>query len=132
MYSEEVMKRFKNPKHCKDLDDFDAEGKIGSPICGDMVIIRLKLDDDKKRIKEAAFKTFGCAAAIASSDIICEMVENKTLEEAEKLNALDVSNVLGLPNMKLHCAEMAVKAMKEALKNARVERSVEDKEEQSS
>ncbi len=129
MYSEEVMKRFKDPKHCKDLDNFDAEGKIGSPICGDMVIIRLKLDEEKKKIKEAAFKTFGCAAAVASSDIICEMVENKTLEEAEKLNALDVSNVLGLPNMKLHCAEMAVKAMKEALKNARFfKRSVENKE----
>jgi len=132
MYSEEVMKRFKNPKHCKDLDNFDAEGKVGSPICGDIVIIRLKLDKEKKKIKEAAFKTFGCAAAIASSDIICEMVENKTLEDAEKLSALDVSNVLGLPNVKLHCAEMAVKAMKEALKNARTKRHIKDKEQQGS
>ncbi len=114
MYTEKVMKHFKNPKNMGDLENPDAVGEVGNPVCGDVMKVYLKIENDK--IKEIKFQTFGCAAAIATSSMITELAKGKTLKEAVKISNQDVADSLeGLPPLKMHCSNLAADALKEAI-----------------
>ncbi|MBD3261032.1 MAG: iron-sulfur cluster assembly scaffold protein [Candidatus Altiarchaeales archaeon] len=118
MYSEKVMKHFRNPKHMGTPKQYDVVGKVGNPVCGDVMHIYLKIRDEK--ITDIDFKTMGCAAAIATSSITCEIASGKTLDEALKITKKDVVDALdGLPENKIHCSNLAVDALHKAVKEYR-------------
>ena len=114
MYSEKVLDHFKNPRNVGELEDADAEGTVGNPVCGDMMTMYIKVKDD--RIEDVKFKTFGCGAAIATSSMTTELAKGKTLEEALNISRQDVANALdGLPPVKMHCSNLAADALHEAI-----------------
>lgn len=113
-YSKKVMEHFKNPMNAGEIKDADGIGEVGNPTCGDVMKITIKVEGGK--IKDIKFKTFGCVAAISSSDMLCELAKGKTLEEAEKITRKDVSSSLdGLPAIKEHCSNLAADALKKAI-----------------
>lgn len=108
------MEHFKNPMNAGEIKDADGIGEVGNPTCGDVMKITIKVEGGK--IKDIKFKTFGCVAAISSSDMLCELAKGKTLEEAEKITRKDVSSSLdGLPAIKEHCSNLAADALKKAI-----------------
>jgi len=118
MYSEKVIEHFRNPRNMGEIKNADGVGTVGNPVCGDLMTIYIKVKDNK--IVDIKFKTFGCAAAIATSSMITELAKGKTLEEAEKITRDDVANELeGLPPIKMHCSNLAADALKAAIKDYR-------------
>ena len=118
MYNDKVMQTFANPKHVGYIEDNDAVGKVGNASCGDIMEISLKIKDNV--ITDAKFRTFGCAAAIATSSVATDMVIGKTLDEAMQLTNSEVVETLeGLPPQKIHCSVLAEEAIKEAIKDYR-------------
>jgi nitrogen fixation NifU-like protein len=118
MYTEKVLDHFRNPRNMGEMKNPDGVGKVGNPTCGDIMVIYIKVKDD--RIADIKFQTFGCTAAIASSSIATELVKGKTLDEASKLTRDDVANELGgLPAIKMHCSNLASDALREAIKDYR-------------
>ena len=116
MYTEKVIKRFQNPKHAGEMKDANAVGTVGNQACGDIMQLYLKVDEATGKIKKAMFKTFGCAAAIASTDVACEMIEGMTLEEASKVTNKQVIAQLGeLPPHKIHCSVLAEESIEAAI-----------------
>lgn len=116
-YSSEVMKHFMHPKNIGEIKNPDGIGKIGNPICGDIIWVYLDVDKDET-IKEIKFKTFGCAAAIATASMMTQLVKGKKIQDAEKLTMKDITNSLkDLPAVKIHCSDMAIEALKLAIKN---------------
>lgn len=114
MYSEKVLDHFKNPRNVGELEDADAEGTVGNPVCGDMMTMYIKVKDD--RIEDVKFKTFGCGAAIATSSMTTELAKGKTLDEALEISRQDVADALdGLPPAKMHCSNLAADALHEAI-----------------
>lgn len=113
-YNDIVIDHYANPRNVGEIANPDGVGEVGNPVCGDIMRIYLKIEDDV--IKDVKFKTFGCGAAIASSSVTTEMVKGKTLDEALKLTNKDVVNKLGgLPPVKLHCSVLAEEAIKKAI-----------------
>lgn len=118
MYSKKVMQHFTDPKNVGEIKNADGVGKVGNPICGDLMWVYIKVKDNK--IKDIKFKTFGCVAAIATSSMITELAKGKTLEQAEKLTNKDIAKSLGgLPPIKMHCSNLAADALREAIKDYR-------------
>ncbi len=116
MYNEKVREAFANPKNVGFIEDADGVGKVGNPTCGDIMEISLKIKDNV--IVDAKFRTFGCAAAIATSSTATEMVKGMTIDEALKLtNSQVVEKLEGLPPQKIHCSVLAEEAIKEAIKD---------------
>ena len=116
MYSEKVLKHFKNPKFAGEIKNPDAVGQVGNPRCGDVMKIFLKVKDNI--IKDIKFKTFGCIAAIAASDMMCELAKGKTIDEALKIKPDDIVNGLGkMPPIKYHCSILGTQALKKAIEN---------------
>lgn len=108
------MQLFMNPKNVGRIEDADGIGEVGNPICGDVMKIYLKIEDD--RIVDVKFETFGCAAAIATSSMVTELVKGKTIEEALKVSNKDVAEALGgLPPQKVHCSLLAEEGIKAAV-----------------
>jgi len=120
-YSEKVKDHFLNPRNIGEIEDADAVGKVGNPVCGDVMEISIKVSEDNKGnkiIEDIKFRTFGCAAAIATSSIVTEMAKGKSLEKAKKITMNDVADSLeGLPPLKMHCSNLASDALKDAIKN---------------
>lgn len=119
-YSEKVRKLFLHPKNMGEIKNPSGVGKVGNPVCGDIMVIYIKVEDKngKEKIKDVKFKAFGCAAAIATSSMITELAKGKTIEYAEKIGLRDVAESLGgLPNIKMHCSSMAEKALKKAIED---------------
>ncbi len=117
-YSEELMKHFNNPKFVKDVKDSDGIGEVGNVACGDIMHLEIKVKNNK--IEDIGFKTFGCAAAIASSDVVCELAQGKTIEEAEKIKKDDIVEKLkGMPQIKVHCSVLGIEALKKAIEDYR-------------
>ncbi|MBM3228458.1 iron-sulfur cluster assembly scaffold protein [Candidatus Pacearchaeota archaeon] len=115
-YTKEVMKYFKNPKNMGEMKKPDAEGSIESSFCGDLSRVMLRIQGNK--ISDIKFQTYGCAASVASSSVLTELVKGKTISEAKKVSNSDIIKVLkGLPSIKLHCADLSLGALKEAIKN---------------
>ena len=116
MYTEKVMEHFKNPRNVGVIEDADGVGEVGNPMCGDMMTVYIKVEDDK--IADIKYRTFGCAAAIASSSIATEMVKGKSLEAAAELTDAQVAEALGgLPAAKMHCSNLAASALHAALED---------------
>ncbi len=116
MFTETFMDHFNNPRYAEDIENPDAVGVIGDPGCGDFVRVMIKVKDHK--ITDLACKTFGCAAAIATSSAATEMVVGKTFEEIIKIEPEDVVTFLGgLPEAKQHCSNLAIYAIRLAIKN---------------
>jgi nitrogen fixation NifU-like protein len=116
MYSEKVMDHFENPRNVGKIENPDGYGKVGSPTCGDVMEIFLKIEDET--IVDVKFRTFGCASAIATSSISTEMILGKKVEEALALTNKAVAQALdGLPPAKMHCSVLAEEAIKEAIEN---------------
>ena len=116
MYSEKVLDHFKNPRNVGEMKEADGEGTVGNPVCGDMMTMYIKVNDEK--IEDISFKTFGCGAAIATSSMTTELAKGLTLEEALDLTRQDVADALdGLPPVKTHCSNLAADALHEAIKN---------------
>lgn len=114
LYNDIVMDHFLNPKNVGEIESPDGTGVYGSPVCGDMMQIQIKVEDEK--ITDAKFKTFGCGSAIASSSMATSMIIGKTIEEAlEVTNKQIIDNLGGLPPVKVHCSVLADKAIKNAI-----------------
>ena len=113
-YSEKVMDHFDHPRNVGVIEDASGIGKVGNPVCGDIMELFIKIEKDK--IVDAKFRTFGCGAAIATSSMITELVKGKTIEEALKLSNKIVAEALdGLPPVKMHCSVLAEDALKSAI-----------------
>ncbi|MCM8788234.1 MAG: Fe-S cluster assembly scaffold protein NifU [Candidatus Omnitrophica bacterium] len=118
MYSEKLLDHFRSPRNMGRIENADGIGKVGNPVCGDVMWIYIKVKDN--RIEDIKFETFGCGAAIATSSVITELARGKTLEEAEKITNQDVIDVLeGLPPLKKHCSLLAEQGLKAAIKDYR-------------
>jgi len=114
-YSEKVMDHFKNPRNVGVMKDADVTSKVGSVACGDLIKLYLKFDPDRDQIKDIKFESYGCAANIATSSMMTEMVKGKTIEEARKVTFKDISETLGgLPRIKLHCAVLSRQGLETA------------------
>lgn len=117
-YTDKVMEHFRNPRNVGEIKDADGVGKVGNPVCGDIMNLYIKVKDNV--IVDAKFKTFGCGAAIATSSITTELVKGKTIEEALKLSNQAVTEALGgLPAVKRHCSVLAEEALKSAIDDYR-------------
>ena len=115
-YTKELLKHFKNPKFVKPIKNPSGIGEVGNMTCGDVMKLSIKVKDNK--IKDIGFNTFGCAAAIASSDVVCELVKGKTIEEAKKIKKEDIIKSLGgMPKIKIHCSVLGIKALKKAIED---------------
>ncbi len=123
IYSKEVIKHFKKPHNQGVIKNPTVVGESGNPLCGDMMKLYLKID--KKRvggkivdyIKDIKFETLGCAAAIATSSMITDLVKGKALDEAAKVTKANIADSLGgLPPIKLHCSVLAIEALQNAIK----------------
>lgn len=122
MYSEKVMEHFTNPRNVGEIPDADGIGKVGNPVCGDLMWIYIKVKDD--RIEDIKFKTFGCGAAIATSSMITELARGKTLDEAMKITRQDVADALdGLPPVKMHCSNLAADGLHAAIEDYRAKKA---------
>ena len=115
MYNDKVIDYFQNPRNMGEIPDANAVGEVGSPVCGDVMKIWLKIDE-KGIIKDAKFKTFGCASAVASSSIATEMIIGRHINQAKKITNQDIVNALGgLPEHKIHCSVLAADAIHRAI-----------------
>lgn len=114
MYSEKVVEHYTNPRNVGEIENADGIGEVGNPICGDVMKMYLKIENEV--IKDVKFKTYGCGAAIATSSVTTEMIKGKTIKEAlEITNEQVVEELGGLPPIKLHCSVLAEEAIKTAI-----------------
>ena len=114
LYTDIVMDHFMNPRNVGEIENPDGQGTYGSPVCGDMMQIQIKVDNDV--ITDAKFKTFGCGSAIASSSMATEMIIGKTIDEALEISNKQIIDELGgLPPVKVHCSVLADHAIKCAI-----------------
>lgn len=113
-YSQKVLDHFKNPRNVGKLEKADGVGEVGNLVCGDVMRLFIRVEDEV--IKEISFETYGCAAAIATSSVITEMVKGKTISEVLKMSNKDIiDNLDGLPPIKIHCSLLSVDALSEAI-----------------
>ena len=123
MYNEKVMEAFKNPKNVGEIENPSGIGTVGNASCGDIMQISLKIENDI--IVDAKFKTFGCAAAIATSSTATDMIIGMTVEEALKVTNKKVVECLGgLPSQKIHCSVLAEEAIKKAIEDYQAKKQV--------
>jgi len=115
-YSKKVMEHFMNPKNVGVIENPDGYGKVGNPVCGDVMEIFIKVKDGI--ITDIKFRTFGCGSAIATSSMVTELAKGKHVDEAIKITRNDVADELdGLPSQKMHCSNLAADALSEAIKD---------------
>ncbi len=113
-YSDKVMEHFMNPRNVGEIPDADGIGSVGNPVCGDIMKMYIKVEDNV--ITDVKFKTFGCGAAIATSSMATELIKGKTIEEALTLSNKAVAEALGgLPPVKMHCSVLAEEAIQSAI-----------------
>lgn len=128
-YTKKVMSHFLKPKNVGKIKNADGIGKLENDACGDIMYVYVKVGrkkikgKEKEIIKDIKFQTLGCPAAIAASDVLCELVKGKTLDEAEKIKESEITEKLGgLPVIKLHCSVLGAKTLKSAIENYRRKR----------
>jgi NifU-like protein involved in Fe-S cluster formation len=117
-YNDIVLEHFKNPRNIGQIEDADGKATEGSPACGDMVSLYLKVEPETKVITDIKFESYGCASNIATGSIITELAKGKTIDEAKKITWKEASEALGgLPSIKVHCSVLAVEALRSAILN---------------
>jgi nitrogen fixation NifU-like protein len=118
-YSEKTLDHFRNPRNVGTLEGDDvAIGRVGNPVCGDLMEIYIQIEDD--HIRDIRFQTFGCGSAVATSSMVTELVKGMSLDEALRVTRSDVADALdGLPPIKMHCSNLAADALHDAIKNWR-------------
>jgi nitrogen fixation NifU-like protein len=115
-YSKKVMEHFMNPRNVGTIENPDGHGKVGNPVCGDLMEMSIKVKDDV--ITDIKFQTFGCGSAIATSSMVTELAKGMHVDEAMKITRNDVATELdGLPPRKMHCSNLAADALHEAIKD---------------
>jgi len=128
VYSDQVMEHFRNPRNVGEIENPDGVGKVGNPVCGDIMELSIQVKDNV--IEDAKFRTFGCGAAIATSSMVTELVKGKTIEEAlEVSNKAVVEALGGLPPVKMHCSVLAEQALKSAIEDYRKKQAGEGESE---
>ncbi len=128
-YSEKVLEHFKNPKNVGTLDktkDTVGTGLVGAPECGDVMRLQIEVDEASQTIKDAKFKTFGCGSAIASSSLATEWLKGKSIDDAMKIDNMDIVEELALPPVKIHCSVLAEDAIKSAIKDYKTKNGMAD------
>ena len=120
-YTKKVVECFNNPKNYGRIKNPDGIGKVGNPVCGDVMWLYIKVGKNKRGeeiIKNIKFETFGCVAAIATSTILTQMAKGKTLEEARNIDKQKIIKSLGgLPPIKIHCSVLAASALNKAIED---------------
>ncbi|MEO6541894.1 MAG: Fe-S cluster assembly scaffold IscU [Ferruginibacter sp.] len=127
-YSEKVIDHYQNPKNVGTLDKSAKNvgtGLVGAPECGDVMRLQIQVDDSGM-ITDAKFKTFGCGSAIASSSLATEWLKGKSVDEALKIDNMDIVEELNLPPVKIHCSVLAEDAIKSAINDYRVKNGMEE------
>lgn len=115
-YSKKVIEHFLHPRFIGKIKKPNGVGKVGNPLCGDILTLYIKVEQGK--IENISYETLGCAAAISVSDILCEMVKGKTLNQALKINFQDIVDKLRpLPPIKIHCTRLGVQALRAAIED---------------
>ena len=128
-YSEKVLEHFKNPKNVGTLDKTKntvGTGLVGAPECGDVMRLQIEVDEASQTIKDAKFKTFGCGSAIASSSLATEWLKGKSIDDAMKIDNMDIVEELALPPVKIHCSVLAEDAIKSAIKDYKTKNNMAD------
>ncbi len=126
-YTQRVMAEFRNPKNMGEIKNADGVGRVGNPVCGDLMECYIKIErrGRKEIIKDIKIKTFGCVAAISTSSVMTQMVKGKSIDYALKLRKDDIARELGgLPAHKLHCSVLSLDALRKAIENYRKKSSV--------
>jgi len=126
-YSNKVLDHFKNPKNVGTLDKNQKNvgtGLVGAPECGDVMRLQIEVDDATGMIKDAKFKTFGCGSAIASSSLATEWLKGKSVDDALKIDNMEIVEELALPPVKIHCSVLAEDANKAAIKDYQTKNGV--------
>ena len=117
-YNEKVLEHFRNPRNVGKIENPDGKAMEGSPACGDMVSVQIKVNDKTEKIEDVKFESYGCASNIATGSIITELAKGKTIEEAKKITWKQASKELGgLPAIKAHCSVLAVEGLRSAIRN---------------
>ena len=117
-YSETVLEHFRHPRNVGRMDDPDGKSMEGSPACGDMVAVYIKVDKAEQRLTDVKFESYGCASNIATGSIITEMARGKTLDEAKKITWKQAADALGgLPALKAHCSVLAIEGLRAAIRD---------------
>jgi len=116
VYSTKVMEHFRNPHNVGYIEDADGVGKVGNPVCGDIMELTIRVENGV--ITDAKFRTFGCGAAIATSSMVTDLVKGKTIAEALQISNRAVAEALGgLPSIKMHCSVLAEQALRSAIQD---------------
>ncbi len=127
-YSDKVIDHYQNPKNVGTLDKSKKNvgtGLVGAPECGDVMRLQIEVDDETGMIKDAKFKTFGCGSAIASSSLATEWLKGKSIDDALKIDNMDIVEELNLPPVKIHCSVLAEDAIKSAINDYRMKNGKE-------
>lgn len=122
-YSDKVIDHYTNPRNIGTLDKNSTKvgtGLVGAPECGDVMRLQIEVDDETGTIRDAKFKTFGCGSAIASSSLATEWLKGKSIDDAMKIDNMDIVEELALPPVKIHCSVLAEDAIKAAINDYRV------------
>ncbi|MFN0033652.1 MAG: Fe-S cluster assembly scaffold IscU [Saprospiraceae bacterium] len=126
-YSEKVLDHFKSPRNVGTLNK-DAKnvgtGLVGAPECGDVMRLQIEVDDTTGLIRDAKFKTFGCGSAIASSSLATEWLKGRSLDDAMRIDNMDIVEELALPPVKIHCSVLAEDAIKSAIADYRKKNTI--------
>ena len=128
-YSDKVIDHYQNPKNVGTLDKSSKSvgtGLVGAPECGDVMRLQIEVDQQTGMITDAKFKTFGCGSAIASSSLATEWLKGKSVDDALKIDNMDIVEELNLPPVKIHCSVLAEDAIKAAINDYRVKNGMEE------
>ena len=116
MYTDRVIEHFSNPRNVGVIDQPDGFGKVESAICGDLMELYISVENDT--ISDVKYRTFGCAAAIASSSMASEMIKGLPLTAVAEITDQSIAEALGgLPEAKIHCSVLAAAALRSALED---------------
>ncbi len=127
-YSDKVLDHYSNPRNVGTLDKNSHDvgtGLVGAPECGDVMRLQIEVDKESGIIKDAKFKTFGCGSAIASSSVATEWLKGKSIDDAAKIDNMDIVEELSLPPVKIHCSVLAEDAIKAAINDYRTKNGLE-------
>ncbi|KXK44451.1 MAG: Fe-S cluster assembly scaffold IscU [Chitinophagaceae bacterium] len=130
-YSDKVLDHYSNPRNVGTLDKNSHDvgtGLVGAPECGDVMRLQIEVDKESGIIKDAKFKTFGCGSAIASSSVATEWLKGKSIDDAAKIDNMDIVEELNLPPVKIHCSVLAEDAIKAAINDYRTKNGLESLE----